>query len=44
MWLIRILALLAVLLIAGCTTTEGDIPWGAGDPNETVIGIPGMNR
>ena len=38
-----VLALVAALWFSGCATTdEGDIPWGAGDANDTLIGMPGM--
>jgi len=33
----------ACLLMAGCTTAEGDIPWNSPQPWEGAPTIPGMN-
>lgn len=31
------------LLMAGCATTDGDIPWNSPQPWEGAPSIPGMN-
>ena len=41
-WLVSI-ALLAMVLCAGCTTTDSDLPWATPQPWEGHPAIPGFS-